>query len=292
MSNEDDEIIFNIKNENPKEEIISLVGSIDAPEELFFREGGVLSIDEMNANAGEDYMIEILSVEANLEKLKNIFQVDTERKQFNAALFGANGTGKTTLEIEIMCDYAYANPLKRELIIVPDDGERKFDSIEEMEITEDNLRNFRGIKKVIAEDSKIFELLLKIYTQPITDSGGKPVLKDGKKQNEKFNGLVVCDDLGVILSRRPTEAIKLFKRRRQANMDMLWTFHVFETDIPKAFFGYLTSMVMFQTSGGYEDTVGKIDPLKRAEFVEIYNRVQREAEKNQYYREEMILRAL
>lgn len=202
------------------------------------------------------------------------------RKQFNRVLIGGNGSGKTTLEIEIMIDYAKKNKWKRQLLLVPDDGEDKFDDVEEIEATAQALRTFTGIKKIIVEDVKIFDLILQVYTDK------------SQPGYSKFNGLLICDDMGVMLSRRPEQVIKLFKRRRQANIDFLWAFHGLSTDVPKSFWGYVSSLILLQTSDNHEDTMKKLALDKQAEFLDIYKRVQVEAKRVPWYCEELILREL
>lgn len=203
------------------------------------------------------------------------------RKQFNRVLIGGNGSGKTLLELEIMISYAEQNPWKRQLLLVPDDGEEKFDSIEEIEPTAEALRNFRGIKKIVVENTNVFDLILQTYT-------------DRKAPGfSKFNGLCICDDMGVMLKKRPDEVVKLFKRRRQTNIDFLWSFHGLHTDVPKIFWGYVSSLILLQTSDNHEDTLSKLPIDKQAEFLAMYQRVQQGAKDiAPWYCEEMILRSL
>ncbi len=216
-----------------------------------------------------------------------------DRKQLCTVLFGGNGSGKTTEELSILLAYADANEEKRSLILVPDDGERKFDNISEIEPTENALREFRGIKKLIVDDIKIFDMILKVYTEPMKKANGAFVTNTrGEKVHEKFNGLMICDDMGVMLNRRPENVLKLFKRRRQANIDMLWTFHSLDTDIPKSFFSYVTDVILFQTSGNHQDTLKKIEESKKEEFERVYFEVQEEAKQNPYARKRIILRPI
>jgi len=199
------------------------------------------------------------------------------RQQKMVLFFGTNGTGKTTKMLSLGLDYLQANYKtdKRVLCILPDDGERKYDVIKEIMPVKEDLQNFKGIAKVIAEDRKVFETVLKSYTD---------------KGQQRFNGLCIFDDLGVILNRRPEEALNLLRRRRQANMDMFWNFHGLTTDMPRSFFAYATDIVLFKTGDNHEDTMYKLPANKQKEFEDMFFRIEEKTKENPFYCEQLKLR--
>lgn len=181
------------------------------------------------------------------------------RKQFNHIVFGGNGSGKTTFLIKIAVNYIKANPKKRVLFLVPDDGEEKLDPVPEK--FPDDLKNFKGIAKLIIDSDKIFKELLNVFSD----------------KEHKFNGLIICDDLGVIIGRRPENILKLFKRRRQANIDFLWSFHGFNTEMPRSFFTYVNKIFIFETSDNHEWTKKLLPVDKQEEFEKTYQLTRKDA---------------
>lgn len=201
------------------------------------------------------------------------------RKQFNTVMFGGNGCGKTTFLLEIIDNYLTQNTFKRVLLICPDDSEEKLDFIEEIE--EGELPYFSGIKKICTRDVKIFDRINKLFL---------PENKAERDTKPKFNGLLIIDDAGVILNRRDECVLDLFRRRRQANADIITIFHGLRNEVPPSFFAYTSNLIIFQTADNPKKTLELLPPAKQAEFLTIYNRVQKNALKNPYYKEELILR--
>lgn len=199
------------------------------------------------------------------------------RQQEMIILFGTNGTGKTTVMLNAAVDYLIQNADygKRVLCCIPDDSERKFDSIEEIMPDTESLHNFYGIKKLICEDLKVFTDLYQAYTT----KGAAP-----------YNGLMVFDDIGTILNRRPEQVLKFFKRRRQMNVDLFFNFHSLTTDMPRAFIGYATRIILFKTNDDHKDTMLKLPAGKRQEFEDMFFRVEEISKTNKFYYEELKLR--
>lgn len=205
-----------------------------------------------------------------------------KRQQFNTVLFGTNGTGKTTFMLEIAIEYIKNNPGKNVLFVLPDDSERKYDSIPL--INSRDLYNISGIYKIYADEYK------EETGKTVYESIYNYFVKTGAKR--KFNGLLVNDDCGVLWNRRPEDVLKLFRRRRQANMDVLSNFHGLTTDMPPKFLGFITSLILFKTGDSHIDTMNKLPALKQKEFEEMYFRVETETEKNPFYKEELIIRKI
>lgn len=193
------------------------------------------------------------------------------RSQFNHVFIGSNGTGKTTVEIQVAIDYLQNNPTKRVLFVIPDDGEEKLEDVPEITIKE--LRDFEGVAKFIPDSEKDFDKFLELFSD----------------KTYQFNGLFIGDDLGVILSRRPQQVLRLFKRRRQANIDFIWSFHGLRCEVPPQFYTYVNNIYLFGTSDNHEDTLKELPHGKRDAFEEMYFRVQDKAVGQFNYYEELII---
>jgi hypothetical protein len=193
------------------------------------------------------------------------------RKQFNHIIIGGNGSGKTTFFIKIAIKYFELNPKKRILFLMPDDSEKKLEKIKEINF--EQITKFSGISKMIVDNDKIFSKILDIF------GSGTP-----------FNGLIVCEDPGVYLGRRPENVLKLFKRRRQTNIDFLWSFHGFNTEMPRSFFTYVNSVFLFETSDNHEWTKKLLPIDKQDEFEEKYKKIQEISKTKKYQCLELIIR--
>lgn len=188
-------------------------------------------------------------------------------KQFNTLLFGTNGTGKTTVMLDLFYEYMLAKEslgvVKNGLFLMPDDAESKYDDIPEINVN-DLGGNF-GIAKIICDvnatssDKKAKSIYTEIYERYAC-------------KKRKFDGLIVNDDMAMLMNRRPNDIITMCSRRRQMNLDLLWNFHGLTTDCPKAFWRYVTSIILFKTADDYTDTYEKIS--KPAEFEKLYFEVQ------------------
>lgn len=205
-----------------------------------------------------------------------------KRKQFNDVWIGANGSGKTHKMKELALLYSASNNLKRCLFVLPDDGEESLWKLSEIE--KEELVSFEGIKKLILDDENDFEF--------ITDTFKPFINQNGEKEYRRFNGLMLCDDLGTMINRRPKHILRLFKRRRQPNIDFIWSFHGLKTDVPPSFYTYVNRIVLFRTSDAHEYTMQQLPEHKRNEFLEIYKRVQHITETEPHYCEELILNPL
>jgi hypothetical protein len=211
----------------------------------------------------------------------DINQEASTRKQFNIVMFGGNGCGKTTKLLEVIDAYLDANEWKRVLIITPDDSEEKLEFIEEIQV--EDLRTFKGLKKLIVSNAKIFTTLKDVYL---------PHAKSDKANSIKFNGLLVVDDAGVILDRRNEEVLDFFRRRRQANVDILTIFHGLRNEVPPSFFAYVTDLIIFQTADNHKKTLDLLPMDKQESFMTAYTRVQSCAKQNPYYCEQLKLREI
>lgn len=193
------------------------------------------------------------------------------RSQWNDVIISANGTGKTTFEIEIARDYISHNLRKRNLWLVTDNSEKLLKNIPEIGVSQ--LHSFLGIAKLVVEDQSIFDSFLSLF----------------KDEDYKFHGLVICDDIGEILTARPKPVLDIKRKRRQFNLDLLWCFHGLHCDVPKGFFTWINRIYLGYTSDAHEDFLKKLPLNKRDLFMDVYNRVQKRGEKIFNYREEIII---
>jgi hypothetical protein len=196
------------------------------------------------------------------------------RKQFNDVWIGSNGTGKTSLMIEACIYYMQYNPRKRWLWVLPDDAEEKLYEVEEIEVQD--LETFTGIKKIFIDNEKLFDKFVEVFS----------------RKDFKFHGCLACDDLGVIMRRRPEAILRLFRRRRQPNIEFIWSFHGLRTEVPPSFYTYVNSIILFRTSDNHRSTMDLLPDAKQEVFEEAYTRIQRITEINPHYHEEIVINPL
>ncbi len=196
-------------------------------------------------------------------------------KQFNMVMFGTNGTGKTTEFIDIMSNYIIEKEklgMKKNLLLcVPDDTEKKYDWLPEIEMQD--IHGDFGLAKIICNvnldksDKKSRTVYQTIY-------------ENYAAKRRQFNGIVCNDDMGVLMSRRPNDILAMNGRRRQMNLDLLWCFHGLTTDCPPSFIKTVTEIVLFKTTDDHKDTMNKISSDKRQSFEDTYFKVQAYANGN------------
>lgn len=197
------------------------------------------------------------------------------RKQINALLVAGNGEGKTIWILEFILIYNEAHPEKRILIGLPDDSESKFLKIPEIEL--EDLPYFTGIKKIIINGDEFYREFQDYFSN---------------KENN-FDGLFINDDPGAFMGRRPTNILAMFSRRRQLNVDFIWTFHGWNTTIPRGFFTFITSIIMGKTSDNPEYTLKLLPEDKQQQFMKNYNEINELYEKGiKYQFRELVLKNL
>ncbi|NCC99483.1 MAG: AAA family ATPase [Bacteroidia bacterium] len=177
------------------------------------------------------------------------------RKAKVICLIGTNGTGKSTLAVQLM------ERQKRGLMILPtfDDWAMKFD--ESKCATKFDFA-FVGIRHHIAE-GKSEELFDSIYRN----------FRDG---------VLVCDDPVVYINKNLDDhPIKnILARRRQIKCDVVFVAHSFFR-IPPIFFEYITDYVIYNTTNA---TKRKNELGQHYEAIErIINNVSKKAKKDPHY---------
>jgi len=204
-----------------------------------------------------------------------------KRKQIFAVAVGGNGCGKTTWMLKFAAAYFKSYPHKRGLFGVADDGEKKLRPFKI--VTKNQLKTFTGVKRFFIENEDDFETLANAY---------KPVLneKTGQFECNNFDGLLMLDDIGVVMSRRPEPFLNLLRKRRQPNMDILIVFHGFRKDVPPSLFTFANVIVIFKTSDDPEPTIKNMSPKLKERFMAAYNRVQDHPDP--HYHEEVIINTL
>lgn len=192
------------------------------------------------------------------------------RKQFCFLFVGGNGCGKTTLILKII--EQYHEQTGKRVLVLDTGGEEKFDFIDE--ITPDQLRTFTGIKKIYVDNIKLFETIRTTYTET----------------GAKFNGLLILDDARVYLSSRDEPLLRLLRRRRQANADICMIFHGWRGEVPPSVVNFITDIVCFETTTNYTDFLNNLSPEQQEQFKLTIDRVNKLAQKNKYYYEQLHIR--
>lgn len=190
-------------------------------------------------------------------------------KQINSLWFGTNGTGKTTDMLDVanrfMDDKESLGLIKNQLVLIPDDSEKKYDNIPEGQISD--LHGDFGIMKIICNVNLD-------KTDKKTKTVYETIYENYALRKRQMNCLIINDDMGGLMSRRPNDILLMLSRRRQMNIDCFWNFHGLTTDCPKQFFKTVTSLNLFMTTDDHRDTMDKIGRDKHQMFLDAYNEVQ------------------
>ncbi len=194
------------------------------------------------------------------------------RRQFFTIISGGQGCGKTTFAFKIIDNIKNQN--KPVLCILPDDEEKLFWDIEEIEYDSENpkntareLINFKtGIKKIYCDNVKLFDLI----------------------RNYFKNGLIVIDDARVYLTSRDEPFRAMIMRRRQKNCDVLFICHGL-SEIPPSCNSFVTDVILFETTDDFK----KWNIANKEKYREVVARINNIAQtKNKYYSERIKLRDL
>lgn len=194
------------------------------------------------------------------------------RRQFFTVIAGGQACGKTTFAFKMIDNFLkFKKPV---LCIIPDDEEKLFWQIDEIEYNEDNagytareLHNFKtGIKKIYCDNVKLFDVI----------------------RNHFRNGLIVIDDARVYLTSRDEPFRAMIMRRRQKNNDIIFICHGL-SEIPPSCNSFLTDLILFNTTDDFKKW-NIADKEKYKPIVANINNIART--KNQYYSERIKLKEL
>lgn len=158
-----------------------------------------------------------------------------QRIRFLTIILGTNGTGKSTFIKKLISKLDEQG--ERTLIITPDENE--FTSLKEWKLEDPKEFDFKGVRKHIFTDKKVFENIGNNYRR----------------------GALVLDDCKVYM---PTnlESLPVFRdlliRRRQKEVDVFVIAHSFN-QIPPVLFSFVNKFVLFKTSGPSQDRKKHID---------------------------------
>lgn len=194
------------------------------------------------------------------------------RRQFFTLIAGAQGCGKSTYAWKII--EAFLKQKKPVLCILPDDEEKLFWNVEEIEHDEDRpnktaieLRNLKsGIKKIYCANVKLFDLIREHFK----------------------NGLIVIDDARVYLTSRDEPFRAMIMRRRQKNCDIIFICHGL-SEIPPSCNSFLTDVILFEITDDFKRwNISNKEMYKPV--VDRINHIARTS--NKYYSERIKLRDL
>lgn len=192
------------------------------------------------------------------------------RRQIFCVIVGAQGCGKTSEAFKLI--KVFEKQGKPILCVIPDDEEKQFWQIEEIETDDESaliheLRNFKsGIRKIYCEDVKLFDIIRAYFR----------------------NGLIVIDDARVYLGSRDKPFRSLIMRRRQKNCDIIFICHGL-SEIPPSCNSFITDIILFEIGDDYETW----NVANKKMYVPIVARINSIARtKNKYYSERISLRSI
>lgn len=175
-------------------------------------------------------------------------------------IIGVNGTGKTTVEAELVNHFLSKN--HRALIVTPNPDE--WTQYPDVKSDAKSLSSFVKAARILANPFNNDTIVTDLYT--------------GYK-----NGLLVLDDMRVFVDNRVDKFLEaILIDRRHRNVDILAVAHSFET-MPKSFYRYANTIILFKTSGKINDRKKELVNPEAFEAAQI--RVNEKAETDPYYYE-------
>lgn len=183
----------------------------------------------------------------------------TEREALLIMMAGAPGCGKTTLAKQ------FVEKLGKNkcLIIDPDGLEDKWTAYKQIDVSDPAaIRNLKGVAWS--------------YSMENSDVMFKNIYENFR------DGLLVFDDCRVYLKPNAESALRnMLRRKRQMMADIICAAHGF-SEIPPAFFPFVTHYALFRTEDTLDSRKKMLNPFDK--FLAIKNEVDREASRNKYYR--------
>ena len=183
--------------------------------------------------------------------------IETERPAKLTLIIGTNGTGKTTVQKDIL-EFLYKEDPEnfKALIVTPDPIEWR--DCEDVELSQKSDFVFRGVRRHIYDP----ELTLKRL--------------EGFKR-----GYLMLDDCRAYLKASTTNAIyQLITRRRQRMVDVFAVAHGF-TQVPPVFFAFATDIILFRTVDNIAKRRNDLNDYDRIKIAQA--RINKKAEKDPHY---------
>lgn len=184
-------------------------------------------------------------------------------KGFCIAIIGTNETGKTTFMMDIIKSYK-----RNVLVLMDDDSEDSFDNFSVIE--NKDIPFYRGKAVCLVDYSKKAK---KEVFKIIYDSFG---------QNTS-GGLLCFDDAMSFLSSRDEEVMRIFKKRRQRQMDIILNCHG-ASEYPVNLIRNTTHFVICPTTDSISEIKKRISPSIVDDFVRCVNHVNEIGRTNPYYK--------
>lgn len=176
-------------------------------------------------------------------------------------ILGMRGTGKTTLEKELIKNELLRGG--RALILVGDYAE--YENIEEVhpEFPE-RIAKYKGVRKIVLTSSTAESTLNTIF-------------------DYYYNGLLVFEDFRAFTTASTTTALeRLLVRSRHHMLDIIAVAHGPDR-MPPAFFSYWSKLILFKTAVTFNVRKRYISDVKR--FIQIQEQVNKKAESDIHYYE-------
>jgi len=187
---------------------------------------------------------------------------------FNIAMFGTNGTGKSTWMKNLLNKY----PKRNCLVIMDDDSETMWDYL--TEIQPEEIPYFKGKAVCFAGVNK-----KEVASTFDTIYNGFGV---NYKTGEHEGGLLCFDDAMTVFSTRDEHAMPIFKKRRQRKLDIVLNCHGF-SEFPISLIKNMTHFIICRTTDSYDNISKRLNKEMAEQLKKIIEHVNEKTKTDKYY---------